>query len=420
MFALVDCNNFYASCERVFNPALVGRPVVILSNNDGCIIARSNEAKALGIKMGQPAFKFKKELAQNNVAVFSSNYTLYGDMSQRVMNLLSEYAPRIEVYSIDEAFLDFSGFEPEFLSKHAQEMRYKVSKGSGIPVSVGVGPSKTIAKIANHFAKKQPKRNGVCIIDTNEKVMAALKVFPIEDVWGIGRQYAKFLSRFNIRVAHDLVKMPDEWIRKNLSVVGLRTKRELLGFPCSELENKAPAKKAICTSRSFGKMQSDIDYISEAVSTFAATCAAKLRAQNSCANILMVFIHTNRFRDDDPQYYPTRIIQLPVATNSNIELVKYARIALKQIFKAGLRYKKAGVIVSGISPDTHVQLSLYDTINHPKHRKAMQAIDKLNALYGRESVRLAAQGTTKKWRLRQEKLSPCYTTRWEDIITLGK
>lgn len=420
MFALVDCNNFYASCERAFNPALNGKPVVVLSNNDGCVIARSNEAKALGIKMGFPAFKYEKELERDHVAVFSSNYTLYGDMSQRVMNTLATCAPNIEVYSIDEAFLNFTGFDPGDLTQYALDIRYRVSKGTGIPVSVGIGPSKTVAKIANHFAKKQKRRNGVCVIDTEAKITAALKVFPIHDVWGIGRQYSEFLERFKIRTAYDLVKMPDEWVRKNLSVVGLRTKKELLGESCFQMEEEPPAKKAICTSRSFGKMQSDEAYISEAISTFASACGSKLRAQQSCANIIMVFIHTNPFRKDDPQYYPTRVVKLPAATNSSIELVKYARMALKQIYKPGLRYKKAGVILSGIVPERHVQLSLYDHVDHPKHQRVMSAMDKLNARYGREFVQLAAQGTGRVWKLRQEKLSPCYTTRWEDVIVVKK
>lgn len=418
MFALVDCNNFYASCERVFNPSLIGKPVVVLSNNDGCVIARSNEAKAIGIKMAQPAFQIKDLIEKNNIAVFSSNYALYGDMSQRVMNTLSTFSPEIEIYSIDEAFLCLRGFNHFDLFEYAKKIRQTTTKNTGIPVSVGVAQTKTLAKVANHYAKKRPENNGVYLINSDEKRIESLKGIDIGDVWGVGFQYSKFLLKFGIKTAYDFTKAPPEWIRKHMSVVGLRTQKELLGIPCHELESTSPAKKAICTSRSFGEMQTDLKVIEEAVATFATRCSFKLRQQQTCANNLMVFLNTNPFRNDLPQCSASRVITLPTATNSSIEIVHYAIIALRSIYKAGYRYKKAGVIVSGISSEYGIQTSLFDSVDRQKHSKTMNALDQLNSRYGRDFVRLAVQGVNRKWKLKQEKLSPSYTTRWTDILTI--
>lgn len=419
MYALADCNNFYASCERVFNPSLVGRPVVILSNNDGCVIARSNEAKAIGIKMGEPAFKIKEYIEKNNVAVFSSNYVLYGDMSQRVMNTLSTFTPDIEIYSIDEAFLGFHGFTHFNLLEYAKKIRKITTQNTGIPISIGIANTKTLAKVANHFAKKQPQYGGVCFFRNDEERINALKSFEVGEVWGIGRQYNKFLYRYGVKTAYDFSRLPTEWVRKNMSVVGVRTQKELLGIPCIDLEHTAPAKKAICTSRSFGEMQTELEYLQEAVASFAHSCAHKLRKQNSCAEMVMVFIHTNFFRNDLPQYSMSRTVTLPVASNSSIEIVHHALIALRSIYKSGYRYKKAGVIVSGISSAEFIQTALFDEIDRNKHKQAMAAMDTLNARYGQNVVRIAAQGAGRKWKLRQEKLSPYYTTRWEDLININ-
>lgn len=418
MFALVDCNNFYASCERVFNPGLIGKPVIVLSNNDGCVIARSNEAKALGIRMGQPAFEIEDLLKRHSVNVYSSNYALYGDLSNRVMSILSGFSPDMEIYSIDEAFLGLHGFTHTNLYEYARKIRNTTTKNTGIPVSVGVAQTKTLAKVANHFAKKKPENNGVYFIDSEGKREISLKSFDVGEVWGIGYQYDKFLRRYGIKTAWDFSQAPAAWVRKHMSVVGLRTQKELLGIPCYDLEVKAPAKKAICTSRSFGSMQTEQTAIEEAISTFASRCSYKLRTQKTYANIIMVFINTNPFRNDLPQYSASRVIHLPVASNSSIELVHYALIAFRSVFKPGYRFKKAGVIVSGITAESSLQGSLFDEVNRERHYNAMIALDKLNSRYGRDTVHLAAQGTGRKWKLRQEKLSPCYTTRWNEIMTV--
>lgn len=418
MFALVDCNNFYASCERVFNPALRNKPVVVLSNNDGCVIARSNEAKALGIRMGQPAFEIKEAIEKNNVSVFSTNFALYGDMSQRVMNILAENCPAIEVYSIDEAFLDLSGFEYINLRELGLKIRREIGYGTGIPVSIGIAKTKTLAKVAAYFAKRRPELLGVNIIDNEETRIKALSEIEVGEIWGIGRQYNRFLYEQGIRYAIQFVNKPESWIRKHFTVMGLRTQSELKGESCHQLETKIPAKKAICNARSFGQMQADLAPISEAVTKFASSCAYKLRKQNSVAQIVMVFMHTNPHRKDLPQYARNRVIHLPVATSSSFEINKYAQIALESIFKPGYLYKKAGVIVSGITPKDNIQLDLFDDVNRDKHNHSMLVMDKINEKYGRDTLRIASQGYSRKWRLRQEKLSPCYTTRWDEFITI--
>ena len=419
MFALADCNNFYASCERVFDPSLNGKPVVVLSNNDGCIIARSNEAKALGLKMGEPAFKIKDIIEKNRVAVFSSNYTLYGDMSQRVMNTLSGFTPEIEIYSIDEAFLSLHGFTHFNLLEYGHKIRSVTTQNTGIPISIGIARTKTLAKVANHFAKKQPNYGGVCLLGSEAERVEALKHFEIGEVWGIGRQYNKLLNRYGVSTAYDFTKLPTEWVRRHMSVVGLRTQKELIGIPCLDLEHTAPPKKSICTSRSFGQMQTELGYLEEAVASFASSCAHKLRKQQSVATLVMVFAHTNFFRDDLPQYSASKIATLPVATNSSMEIVHYALQALRSLFKPGYRYKKAGVIVSGIQNSSGVQTALFDTVNRNKHSLAMAAMDIINDRFGPSTIKLAAQGTGRKWRLRQEKLSPFYTTRWDQLITVN-
>jgi len=418
MFALVDCNNFFASCERVFNPLLDKKPIVILSNNDGCVISRSDEAKAIGIKMAEPAFKIEPLLKKYQVYVFSSNFSLYGDMSQRVMSTLNSFSPDIEIYSIDEAFLNLDGFEHFDLFEYAKHINKSTTKNTGIPVSVGIGSTKTLAKVANHFGKKRPENNGVYIIDSEEKRIKSLKDFQVDDVWGIGWQYSKFLNKNNIRTAYDFTQASENWIRQNMSVMGVRTQKELLGIPCHNIESSIPAKKSICNARSFGQMQTELEVIEEAVANHASRCAYKLRKQKTTANILMVFLHTNQHRKDLKQYACNRVFHIPVATNSSIEIIHYARIALQSIFKEGFQYKKVGVIVSGIIPETSQQLTLFDDTDRVVHQKIMTAVDELNKRFGKDKVRLAIQGNKKKWKLRQEKLSPNYTTDWNDIITV--
>lgn len=413
MFGLVDCNNFYASCERVFNPSLNGKPIVVLSNNDGCVIARSNEAKVLGIKMGVPAYQIKDLVKKHDVAVFSSNYVLYGDMSGRVMSMLAELAPEIEVYSIDEAFLNLEGIQD--LQTLGSKIVRQVTRGTGIPVSAGIASTKTLAKVANKFAKKYPAYNRLCIIDTEEKREKALKLFEIGDIWGIGRRQATKLEKQRIKTAYDFTQLPGSWVRKNMTVTGERTWKELRGISCIDMESAPPAKKQICTSRSFGKMVEDIDTMSEAIATHASTCAKKLRQQKSYAMSLMVFIHTNNFREDLPQYWKNTIIKLPVPTSDTLEIVHYALEGLKSIFMPGYQYKKAGVIITEIV--TSAQLGLFDTVDREKREKLMQVIDKVNGEH-RHLVKLAVQGNGRDWKLKQEQLSKRYTTDINEVLTI--
>lgn len=414
MFGLVDCNNFYASCERVFNPYWEKRPVVVLSNNDGCVIARSNEAKALGIKMGVPAYQIKEIVSEHEVAVFSSNYTLYGDMSGRVMSILAELAPELEIYSIDEAFLNLEGIKD--LTTIGGNIINKVTRGTGIPVSLGIACTKTLAKVANKFAKTYPAYSRLCIIDTEEKRIKALQLFEIGNVWGIGRRQATKLERQGVKTAYDFTQLSGAWVRKNMTVVGERTWKELRGISCIDMESAPPAKKQICTSRSFGKMLTDIDTISEAIASHASTCARKLRNQHSYAVSLMVFIHTNYFREDLPQYWKNTIVHLPVPTNDTQEIVHYALAGLKNIFVNGYQYKKAGVIITEITEGA--QLGLFDHIDRDKRERLMQAVDKINGEHG-HNIKLAIQGTGRDWKLKQEQLSGRYTTDLNQIINVN-
>lgn len=417
MFCLVDCNNFYASCQRAFEPHLIGKPVVILSNNDGCVIARSNEAKALGIPMGAPAFEYKKTFEDHKIFVYSSNYALYGDMSSRVMNLLANFAPSIEVYSIDEAFLKFSGFEKYNLEHYGINIQKTVTKGTGIPISIGFAPTKTLAKVANKIAKKFPERTqSVYVIDTEEKRIKALKWTKIEDVWGIGRKHAKRLQAKMIFNAYQFTLCSDDWIRKEMSVVGLRLKHELQGKPTSDLE-LPKSKQSIATTQSFEKSYTTLEDLAERVATFTASCSEKLRKQSSHCNMILVFVQTNYFRKDQPQYSRKIIINTDFPTNSTIELNHYAQIGLKAIFREGYHYKKAGVIVMGLTPNNETQLSFFDSSN-PKHQPLMSVIDNMNRSFGTNKVKFASQSLGRQWKMKQEKLSPCYTTKIKEIITI--
>ncbi len=417
MFALVDCNNFYASCERAFRPDLRGKPVAVLSNNDGCIIARSNEVKALGIPMGAPAFEYEEILTKNNVHVFSANFALYGDMSHRVMNILHEYTPDLEIYSIDEAFLKLEGFENYNIQSYGEEIQLKVTKWTGIPISVGIAPTKSLSKVANRIAKKYPdKTKSVYIIDSEEKRIKALKWLKIEDVWGIGRQHSKRLKAMNVYNAYDFTLLDDAWVRKNLAVVGLRLKHDLQGMPTLDFEIVQP-KKNIATTRTFERNYTELEQLNERVTTFAVSCAEKLRMQKSCCNAIMVFIHTNGNRKDLPQYYKNIVMKLPFPTNSSIELAKFASQSLERIFLKGYHYKKAGVIVMDFSPEDEIQFNLFENRNL-RHIPLMQAVDKINATYGQQKVRLASQDLKRVWKMKQEKLSPRYTTNINDIIII--
>lgn len=417
MIALIDCNNFYASCERVFNPSLNGKPVVVLSNNDGCVIARSNEAKAMGIPMGAPAFQFREVIESGAVHVFSSNFALYGDMSNRVMEILGSFCPAMEIYSIDEAFLDFRGFELHNPEAIGHEIRKRVLKWTGIPVSVGLAPTKALAKVANRIAKKYPDRTGgVYTIYTEEQRIKALKWLKIEDVWGIGRRHAARLQEMKVLTAWDFTQLTDRWVRDTLTVTGLRLKHELEGIPTLELEHPKD-KKTIATTRTFDSNYYDWEPIKERVTGFAVSCAEKLRRQRDCCNSLMVFLHTNGFRQDQPQYSKNIVVKLPFATNSAIELAKFAVAGLQQIYRTGYGYKKAGVIVGDFTPEDNQQLNLFDNRNL-KHIKLMQAVDRINQQYGQQKVRLAAQDPGRVWKMKQERLSPRYTTNLNEIITV--
>jgi len=416
MFGLADCNNFYASCERVFDPSLRNKPVVVLSNNDGCVIARSNEAKALNIPMGAPAFQIEKLIKKHDIAVFSTNFTLYGDMSNRVMNTLASFVPDYEIYSIDEAFLSFHGFNLFDLPGYATQIAKTVYKNTGIPVTLGIAPTKTLAKVANKLAKKSGQYSHV--LTQNDEIKAALKKIDIGDVWGIGRSYAVFLKKHNINTAYEFTLMPEAWVRKHMTVVGQRMQNELKGIPCYDLETEIPAKKNICTARSFGQMLTELKFIEEAVANFTARCCEKLRKQKSCAQTLMVFIHTNPHRKDLAQYARNIIIRLPHASNYTPELITHTIGGLRRIFKEGYSYKKAGVIVMELIPETHVQGNLFYDVNNEKNQKLMHTVDELNARYGRDYVRFSTQGYSKAWKLRQEKLSPCYTTKMDDLLDI--
>lgn len=418
MYALVDCNNFYASCERVFQPNLRGVPIVVLSNNDGCVVARSGEAKVIGIPMGEPIFKLSKLIEQHGIAVFSSNYALYGDMSHRVMMILGQFVEEMEIYSIDESFLSFKGYENYNLKEYGSTIVKAVTKGTGIPVSMGVAPTKTLAKVASKFAKKYKGYEGVCVIDCEEKRIKALKQFDISDVWGVGRRYQKKLEYYGIKTAYDLTQKSESWIKKQMTIVGVRTWKELRGIPAIELEPVNPAKQTICTSRSFGEMIEDFDMLMESVANFTAACARKLRAQRSCAGVIQVLVHTNRFREDLPQYYNSRIITLPTPTNDVTELIQYARLALRSIYKDKFKYKKAGVIVMDIVPQNSVQLNLFDERDRTKHEKVMEVLDEVHKKYGTRVLKVAAQGTGKKWALKSEYLSKQYTTNPDDFIEI--
>ncbi len=416
MFALVDCNNFYASCERAFRPELEGRAVVVLSNNDGCVIARSNEAKELGIKMGEPAFQLQQRFNYTPIEIFSSNYELYGDMSFRVMKTLSAFTPDIEQYSIDEMFLSLKGFQGYDLRAYGEKMRSSVRRNCWIPVCVGMAPTKALAKVANRIAKKyQEKLSGVHIIDTDEKRYKALKWLPIEDVWGIGRQFQKKLKDANVHTAYDFTCLPDEAVRSMMSVVGLRLKKELEGRRHLELERQT-VKKSIATTRSFAADIASFDEVRERVVTYAVRCAEKLRQQKSYCSKVEVFVLTNPFRDDRPQYANKILMTLPFPSNSDITIAKSAAQGLEIIFREGFGYKKAGVVVHGLVPQPYRQGNLF-TAENPKHEKLMKVMDTLNKYQLDQVVRIASQDL-KREKMRRERLSPYYTTRWENVIEI--
>lgn len=417
MIALIDCNNFYVSCERVFNPKLGRKPVIVLSNNDGCAIARSEEAKALGIQMGTPAFMIRELIRKHNIQVQSSNYTLYGDMSARVMQVVREFVPRTEVYSIDEIFADLSSLRYADLSLLAANIRDAVARCTGIPVTIGIGKTKTLAKLANRYAKKTRPDEGVFCADEDWKTRDVLAFTGVQHIWGIGEQYAKLLRSHGFVTALDFINAPENWVRKEMAVVGLRTQNELKGIVCLKWEDARQVKKNICTSRGFGKLITSRKEVEQAVATFTSSCAAKLRKQESCATRIHVFIQTNIHRRQDEQYFHSITIDLPEPMNSTTALLKFAMKALDIIYLPGYNYNKTGVMVLDLVPASSVQLPLFSGAAQ-KDRMVMKAVDSINQSYGRDLVRTATQSFNKKWQLRQERLSQRYTTRFDELMTV--
>ncbi|OSM02007.1 translesion error-prone DNA polymerase V subunit UmuC [Magnetofaba australis] len=418
MFALVDCNNFYVSCERAFNPALEGRPVIVLSNNDGCAVARSNEAKALGIGMGAPLFQIRDIVKRHDVAVLSSNYALYGDMSARVMSILSEAAPAAEVYSIDEAFLDLRGMDRARREAFGQELRARVRRWTGIPVSIGVAPTKTLAKMANHYAKKTPALEGVLDLEDLRWRERALHKFPVGEVWGVGRRLNKRLEAMGIRTAAQLRDAHPKMIRQNFNVTLERTVRELGGQSVIALEEAAAARQSIAVTRTFGEKVTEYAAVSEAVATFAARAAEKLRRQNLLAGAVLAFIQTNRHTPQDAQYARSITVTLPEARDDSYTVLTAAREGLDAIWRDGFRYQKAGVMLLGLVGARQFQRSLFASPPVAGSAQLMGVIDHLNQRMGRGAVRFGAEGVAAQsgqWRMRQERRSPAYTTRWSEL-----
>ena len=430
MYGIIDCDNCYVSCERVFRPDLEGKPVVVLSNNDGCVVARSNEAKALGIKEGTPYFQLGQMFPNAKIAVFSSNYELYGELTGRVVSIIKDAAPAYFRYSIDECFVYFNGIDDIDLKAWGEGLHRKIRQWVGMPVSIGLAPNKTLAKVASHFAKRYPGYLHCCVIDSEEKREKALRLFPIEKVWGIGRRYAAKLSAYGVKTAYDFAKMHRDWIRVTFNnIVIERTWAELNGEDCVPNEEYAK-KKSICTSRSFNGMLSDLEAVNTHVSNYAARCAEKLRAQKTVASVVGVFINTNPFREDLGQYWNFEEERLITPTNSSITIVQAAKAALKRIFRPGYQYKKAGVIVMGISPTSPIQQDLFD-ISSSKYNKLKsldEALDRINRMYGTETLVLGAQQYTPRGgegkanvfsdAIKHDVRSPNPTTRWCDIIKM--
>jgi len=412
--ALVDCNNFYVSCERIFRPDLNKVPVVVLSNNDGCVVSRSNEAKALGVRMGQPWFECKPLAEEHGILALSSNYALYADMSNRVMQILCDYSPRSEVYSIDECFVDLTGMPR--LREVSYAMRERVGMWTGMPVCVGIGPTKTLSKLANHVAKKHPRSQGVFNYNALTEAQKAklLTQLPVSEVWGVGRKLTQRLAAYGIATVQDLRVAHTPTLRAEFGVVIEKTQRELQEVACIDFQQEVPDKQQIISSRSFGSAVTELPVLKDALSLFVANACAKLRKQNSQAALIQVFLQTNRFRKDQPQYMPCMAVPLPRPTHDTLEVNRWADALCERMYKPDYAYKKAGIVLSEISPVTHRQADWTepDVFNNDK---LMQALDGLNQRYGRGAVTVSTQGAYKEWQMRQERKSPNYTTCWEDV-----
>lgn len=412
--ALVDCNNFYVSCERLFRPDLLKVPLVVLSNNDGCVVSRSNEAKALGVKMGQPWFECQALAEQHGIVALSSNYALYADISNRVMGIVAAFSPRHEVYSIDECFADLTGI-PQ-VRDVGYAIRERVGRWTGIPVCVGIGPTKTLAKLANHVAKKHPRSKGVFNYNalTEDQKTRLLQRIPVEDLWGVGRKLTQRLTRYGVRTVQDLRAAHVPTLRAEFGVVMEKIQRELQETPCIELQEVQPDRQQIMSSRSFGRMVTELPVLKDALSTFVANACAKLRAQNGHAAVIQVFLQTNRFRKDQPQYMPSLAVPLTYPTHDSLEVNRWAAYLCERMYKPGYQYKKAGVVLSEISPASHPQGDLLGP-GPAVNERLMQALDALNQRYGRGMVKVSTQGAHQGWQMLQERKSPNYTTCWEEM-----
>jgi DNA polymerase V len=415
VFGLADCNNFYVSCERVFRPELFGKPVAVLSNNDGCIISRSDEAKALGIRMGIPAFEILEIIEKNSVHLFSTNYALYGDISRRVMDILYSLVPEMEIYSIDEAFLDLTKIPAGSVVSLARDIRKQIRQWTGIPVSIGVGPTKTLSKVANHMAKNSPVHDGVVMLGIDKGLDDHLCTMPVDEVWGIGDKHAHFLRQNGITSMLDLKNSDDRWIKKELGVMVQRIVLELRGTCCYTLNTNPDSKQEICTSRSFGKPLTTYHELEEATASYVAQVARKLRKQRSLARSLLVFVMTNKYAAG-PRYVNYKVLQLPVPTGDTPELIRHAMTALKAIFREGYKYKKSGVIASDLIPEEQPQLSLWDDKARGKAKSLAEAVDRINRVLAPGRLKYAIEGNEAGWKMKQERLSPHHTTRWDDLL----
>ncbi|MCE9680751.1 Y-family DNA polymerase [Halomonas alkalisoli] len=420
LIGLVDCNSFYVSCERVFQPRLRGLPVGVMSNNDGCVIALSNELKALGIKMGTPAFEIQHLMRQGRIHLLSSNYELYGDMSQRVQSVLEEFAPAVEPYSIDEMFVRFDGFEPDQLLEHARQLHHKVRQYTGIPVCVGVAPTRTLAKLANRAAKKIPGYGGVCVLQAESvETHALLRRFELGDLWGVGRRLVERLAVLGIRTGWDLAQADPKRIRRQFSVTLERTALELRGISCIEMNDFHEPRQRIMTSRSFGKLTDNLGEVREAIRQHGQRSAEKLRHQGSLARAVLVFLKTNPFRDDLPQYSPSLAVELPRPTDDSREILSAAGHALQRIYRKGYRYQKGGVMLLDLIDADRLQLSLLDTPQSDAERQRSQSLmatmDELNRRMGRGTVKLGTPSPGAVWHLRCNHLTQRYSTRWEEL-----
>jgi len=411
IFALVDCNNFYASCERVFNPKLEGRPVVVLSNNDGCVVARSNEAKALGIGMGVPAFEIEDIIRKNGVEVFSSNYALYADMSSRVMETLSAFTPDMEVYSIDEAFLNLAGFDCS-LTDYGRKIWRTVKQWTGMPVTVGIARTKTLAKIANRIAKKSAKANGVLDLTDSPYLDKVLAETPVEKVWTVGIKSALKLKGAGIKTALALRDADITWIRQKFGVVGVRTVYELRGISCYPLEQNPPAKKSIAVSRMFGEPVESIEELKEAIASYASRAGRKLRGQGLAAGVMTVYVTTSRFIEN--RYFNSHTVEFAVATSDTIELIRNACRCIDRLYRKDCAFKKCGIIFNALVPENQVQKGLFDKVDRLKSRRLMRVIDSINTRLD-SPLQWAAEGLAQSWRVKFKRRSCRYTTRWDEL-----